>query len=609
MLRINKYNILLSSLLISLPIYGDFKAGDLVGVVKVPQAKVRKIPFPNSKYIIDTYALGTVMELEGCDAYDWCKIEGKRLYLSKANLGTMRIHPYEKKHLLASDTIEKNTTQVDDSTQVAPTCIKLKRIDVDEYEVLSQDKKEELLIPYLNTCVNGDLIKKILQTISQFYINEGYITTKPYLTEQDIQDEQLDISVSRGIVEKIIDAKTKEPNGKIYTAFIGQKGELLNLRDLETSLEMVNRVPSVDAKFDIKPSTQTGSSVVEVNVKEERSYHLRLGAIGENRTYDDNPYLTADASIDNLFNINDILTFRLNGSRVQKDYQSNSGQEVNYAFPIGSYLFDITWFNFKYDQEVIGVNDRYISSGDTKGVNTRISKIIYRDQNNKLQTAFNLQYRSSKNYFADQLLEVSSYKTTLAQLDFIHTYLQTWGQLISTLSIAQGTDWLGARSDGNPLSDEDTKLQFTKFNFNTSLYYYLPDPSYQINSTFHIQYTPDLLYDNNKLQVGSFYTVRGFGASYYANNAWYVRNDLVKSFYPNLDGDYLQSVSPYLGLDYGDVECDKNVFHCGSLTGATIGIKTQAEIVNSEFTWSRALSNVIGEGDRNLLRYNLSFKF
>ncbi|MGD9718619.1 MAG: ShlB/FhaC/HecB family hemolysin secretion/activation protein [Sulfurimonadaceae bacterium] len=606
---INKKNIFLSLVLVIMPAYADFKVGSLVGVVKVPSAKVRSVPFPNSKYITDVYLLGTVMELEGCDNYDWCKIVGKKLYLSKADLGTMRIHPYEKKSISAKVSVEQNTTKTYEYKQSVPICIKLKRIDVDEFNVFSQDKKKDLLTQYLNTCVNEELIKSILQTISQFYINKGYITTKPYLKEQDINDEQLDISISKGVVEKIIDSKTKEPNGKIYTAFVGQKGELLNLQDLETSLEMINRVPSINAEFDIKPGTYNGSSIIEVDIKDERSYHLRLGATGENNAYDDNPYLTADASIDNLFNLNDILTFRLNGSRIQRDYQSTSGQEVNYAFPIGSYLFDVTWFNFKYDQPVLGINDTYISSGKSNGVNTRISKILFRNQKHKLQGAFNLQYRNSKNYFADQLLEISSYKTTLAQIDLTHTYLQTWGQIISTFSIAQGTDWLGARSDSDPLSDSDTKLQFTKYNFTTNLYYYLPDPNYQINTTFHIQHTPDLLYDNNKLQVGSFYTVRGYSASYYSNNGWYIRNDALKIFYPNLDTNYLQSISPYIGLDYGAVECDTNVLHCGSLTGSAIGIKTQAEIINSEFTWSRALSDVIDTADRNLFRYNLSFKF
>ncbi len=595
-------------LLLVNPLYtfAENEVSQMLGVVKIETAKVRKKASPASKYIVDHYSLGTVVELEYCDRYDWCKLKDKNLYISKVALGTM----------VTSNKVERNTAIAPEQAEleqvsqpVETPCIKLTRIDVDENEILDRQTQDEMLKPYLHKCVDANTIRSILQTISQFYINLGFITTKPYIKEQDIKDEQLDISVSKGVVEKIIDAESKEPNGKIYTAFIGQKDELLNLRDLETSLEMVNRVPSVDAKFEIVPGTQPGSSIVQVNTQETRPYHLTLGAIGEKSSYDNDPYLTADASIDNPLNINDILTFRLNGSGIQSDYQSSSGQEVNYSFPVGSYLMDITWFNFKYDQRVIGLNDTYISSGETKGVNTRISKILFRNQTNKFQAAFNLQYKSTKNYFSDQLLEVSSYKTTLAQIDLTHTYLQTWGQLISTFSIAQGTDWLGARSDSHPLSANDTKLQFTKYNLTTNLYYYLPDPSYQINSTFHIQHTPDLLYDNNKLQVGSFYTVRGYGASYYANNGWYIRNDLIKSFDVSLDRDYLQSVAPYIGLDYGDVECDKNVLNCGSLTGSAIGIKTQAQAVNSEFTWSRALSNVIDNGDRNLFRYNLSFKF
>ena len=272
----------------------------LLGIVKVSKANVRDRNIPLDKYIVDSYSLETVVELEYCDRYDWCKLKDKNLYMSKVALGTM----------VTSNKVDMNTTVTPEqadleqvSEPVETPCIKLTQIDVDENEILDRQTQDRILKPYMHKCVDANTVKGILQTISQYYIKEGYITTKPYLKEQDIKDSQLDVSVSIGLVEDIVDAKTKEPNGRIYTAFILQKGELLNLRDLETSLEMVNRVPSVDAKFDILPGTQSGSSIVQVNTQETRPYHLTLGAIGEKSSYDNDPYLTADASIDNPLNI------------------------------------------------------------------------------------------------------------------------------------------------------------------------------------------------------------------------------------------------------------------------------------------------------------------
>ncbi len=166
---------------------------------------------------------------------------------------------------------------------------------------------------------------------------------------------------------------------------------------------------------------------------------------------------------------------------------------------------------------------------------------------------------------------MSSYKTTLAQVDLIDTYYASWGQISNTLSYYRGTNWLGARDDSIFGSGVEEKLQFTKFSFDTRLLYNLPIATYQLNSNAHIQYTNDLLYDNNKLRVGSYYTVRGYEASYYGNNAYYIRNDFIKQFYPNLSAYFLQTISPFIGLDYGSVKCETNTEgSCGSLTGVEI---------------------------------------
>ncbi len=322
----------------------------------------------------------------------------------------------------------------------AEDCIKLKQINVDESEILDSKTKDKLFENYYGQCLESDSFKSILSILSNYYINNGYITTKPYLKEQSILDGQVDISVSKGIVENIIDANTSKTNDKIKTAFALQKGNLLNLRDLETSLEMMNRVPSTDAKFEIKPGTKQGSSIVEIKTTESFPLHFSIGVSGEKNVYDDSMYLTAVVSLDNPLKINDILTLSSNGSRIQQDYQSSSGKELNYSFPIGSYLIEFIWFDFLYKQRVLGINDIYIAEGSTIGTTFKISKVLFRNKNNKLQLAVSLQHKNTKNYFSNELIDVSSYSTTLGQIDLTHTYVKEWGQLISKYSFHRGLD-------------------------------------------------------------------------------------------------------------------------------------------------------------------------
>jgi len=318
-------------------------------------------------------------------------------------------------------------------------CIELKKINVNENEILDNKTKEKLFEKDIGKCLDRELLSKILNSISKYYIDSGYITTKPYLKEQSVLDGEIDISVSKGVLEDIIELNATRSNSNIVTAFLFQKNEPLNLRDLETSLEMMNRVPSVDAKFEVKPGTTNGSSIVEIKTQKSFPIHLNIGVTGERTIYDENPYLTAELSIDNPLNINDIFKFTNNGSSIQQDYQSQLGKEINYSFPLSSFLLEYIWYDFEYKQRVLGLNDTYVSSGTTKGSTFKISKIIYRNQSSKLNLAFSLLHKNTKNYFSDELIEVSSYKTTEAQIDLRYTFVKNWGQLIATYSFNRGT--------------------------------------------------------------------------------------------------------------------------------------------------------------------------
>lgn len=350
-----------------------------------------------------------------------------------------------------------------------------------------------------------------------------------------------------------------------------------------------------------------GESIVEIISEETNPYHLILSAVGEENINEERPYLSVYFSIDNPFNINDILTFQYNNSDIRETYQSSSGQDLNYSFPLGSYLFETNIFSFDYTQRVIGLNDIYEASGKSKGVNLKINKMLFRNQENKLQLALSLEYKNTKNYFAGELLEVSSYKTSLIQASLTHTLLKSWGQLISSYSFYHGSDIFGARNDNYFDTEVDEKLQFLKQTLSTNLYYNFGDTPYQLNSSLHLQYTDDKLYNNNKLAVGSYYTVRGFSDSYYGNNGGYLNNTLLRTINVNYSPLYLQSISPFIGLDYGKILCEDE-FGCGELFGAAIGFKTDSKYISSDFTWSRSLYSSAHLDTEYTFRYSIVFK-
>jgi hemolysin activation/secretion protein len=467
-------------------------------------------------------------------------------------------------------------------------------------------------------CITGKLIKNILDTINNNYSKNGYITSKAFLKPQNIQDGQIDINILVGKIDKIIDNDTNTTTPSIATAFIGQAGETLNLRDMETALEMINRVPSVDANFKIIPAKKQSRSKVLIEKKETTPIHFSIGATGSKTLNDSNPSLVARVSLDNPFGINDIFTYTLNGSRIQKEYQSNKAREFNYSFIIGSYLLELIHSNSTYKQGVDGINARYLSRGRTKGNRFKISKIISRDQSNKYKVAFSIFHKDAKSYLEDELIEVSSYKTTHIQADFLHTFIQKWGTLNTTFSIYQGKDWFGARDDEYYLKSSKevdystlATLEFTKYSLNTNAIIYLPNREYKIDSNFYWQYSDDELYDSDKLSVGSDYSVRGYSGDYYGNKAAYIKNDFIKETAFQFYEPLLQNISVYLGIDYGYVPCEKtNNENCGTLYGMGTGLRTNGKNFSTDFSWNRPLKKLKDDFilDNNF-KYNFTMKF
>jgi len=483
--------------------------------------------------------------------------------------------------------------------QGADGCIRLKHIHLhDTTGLLNNNDQQTIFSNYLGKCIDGQLLQTIIYNTSSFYMQRGYVTTRAYLKKQSITDGNIELHILNGRIETIVDAQSHLTNSRIKSAFTFQKGNTLNLRNLETSLEMMNRVSSSSATFNIKPAPTSGMSTVEVVSHDTSPYHLKLGIGGRKNLNDKNLYMTAEVTLDNPFNINDILKVNYNGSKVQKAYQSNNGTEANYSFPIASYLLEIVGTDFSYRQGVNGIHNTYLSAGNTQGLRVRLGKILFRNQRNKFHAAISVLHKNTKNYFSNQLIEVSSYRTSLVQLDLSHTYMGSWGQIISTYSYYQGTDWFGARTD-NYISAEtgkpsQAKLQLIKHSLDTNLRYIFNETGYSFNSNAHIQFSNDLLYDNDKLTVGSDYTVRGYSSfNLYGNNAWYIKNDLSKTWQTHISPALLQNISLAVGLDYGQVKCESdNLSSCGTITGTAISLSSQGKNLHTNLVWSKPLKKI-----------------
>ena len=279
---------------------------------------------------------------------------------------------------------------------------------------------------------------------------------------------------------------------------------------------------------------------------------------------------------------------------------------MNYSFSLASYLLEFIKSYSTYRQGVDGINDQYLSNGNTHGYRVRLSKMLMRNQSNKLKASFQIHHKSRKNYFESVLVETSSYKTTHVQADLSHTKILPWGQIVTKASAYRGTRMLGARDDKYAYEESDyerpAQYEFKKYTLNSNLHYKFNDPTYTFDTTLHIQYADDNLFSADKLSLGSDYSVRGYSGNYYGNKGWYFHNNFTKKI-----GNY----SLYLGLDYGKMPCSyDNENACGEMYGSGIGFRSNHKYFSSDLSVVRPLKSLSEDFEKeNLFKYTFTMKF
>ena len=490
-------------------------------------------------------------------------------------------------------------------------CVALARVDIEASEILDDAGQALLTRPFLGRCIDGNLIREILSAISNDFIGRGYVTSRPYLLEQDISDGQIEIRILAGRVEAIVDADSGSSNGRIAAAFLFNS-EILNLRELETSLEAIERVASVSASFEIRPGTQQGGSIIAIRTTESDRFRSELGI---NARTDIDPQLSLLASLDNPFNINDMIEFRYNSGEIFQTYQSNRSRDLSYSFPLGDYLLLLNHSDIEYERRVQGINDSFLSAGDTVSDQLQVSRLLTRSQTARLSLALALELKDTRSFFDDQLIDVSSYKTSQLRLELRHDWLQPWGRLSTGFSYHRGLDSFGARDDDYyTLADgfeNEAKLQFEKLNIDSQLIYYLPDPAWYASLRLYLQYSDDILFDNDKLYLGSPYTVRGYSSSLSGSNAWYLHSNLthqLRSVVNPFSGNpFTKTISLSAGVDYGEARCDvDNPDVCGEIYSVGIGIEISDANFSGRLLWGYPLKEISDDiGDEDIFTLDL----
>lgn len=458
-------------------------------------------------------------------------------------------------------------------------CFTIRQIDIDNTTLLSARSQSRLISPYINQCLGMEKINKLTRDISDWYISRGYITSRAFLTEQDLSAGTLHIAVLEGTLQAIRIEGTSSRQLKM--AFPGLEGKILNLRDIEQGMEQINRLRTTPVQIEILPGEKAGQSIVNLTATPEFPLSAALGFDNSGQKSTGTGQLTGSLTANNPLGLAD--KWFISGGRSSdfaKDHDAQSFQ-AGVSVPWGYSLVDYSYSWSDYLTTLDNKGYLWHSTGRAETHRLNLSHVLYRNGDLKTAASLGLTHRISRNYLNDAPLLSSSRKLTSLQFGLNHTQKIAGGVATLNPSFSRGVPWFGAENDNDKRGDVP-KAGFRKWSVSASFQRPVTQKIWWLTSVYG-QWSPDRLYGSERLTIGGESSVRGFKEQYLSgDNGGYLRNELSYSLFRL---PYLGEVSLVAAVDGGWLRNDNDDRQAsGTLWGASSGISVAGRYYSSQFT-------------------------
>ena len=487
----------------------------------------------------------------------------------------------------------------------------------DNDKLLNEIEKENILERYLNRDLGSTDITNLVTDLTNRLIAKGYITSVATISENnDLSTKTLNLKIVPGKIEKII---LNEDKGfdNLKKAFLvsTKEGEVLNIRDLDTTTENFNYLESNNMTMEIVPSEKPNYSIVKI--KNEMKNKFTVSALTNNYGEDKQNAIWrggVSINIDSPLGIGDRVYFSYMTVHKKKPDRSWKRATENLKpgeiAPIGPkgydprkdtlpYKRDLDLYNFRY---IMKFNSYTLSLGSSRTENTssfytpntvydmetvsstfsmNLDKILWRNQKNKISLGVGLKRKHNESYIEDTKL--SDRILTIGDISLNGTTVFYGGLLSGSLDYERGIRALGASST--------PKSQFMKYTMNID--YYKPITkrlAYRLDTT--AVYSNDVLYGSEKQSIGGVGSVGGYHrrGNIQGDKAIEVQNELS---YRILDSEKFGRMSPYLSYSYGTVRNNKNnsKYGKGFITGALLGLRYNMKYLDLDVAYAKPLSH------------------
>ncbi|WP_040977438.1 ShlB/FhaC/HecB family hemolysin secretion/activation protein [Necropsobacter massiliensis] len=475
----------------------------------------------------------------------------------------------------------------------------------------------KLTLPH---CFGGNGLGILMKQVQNNIIEKGYITTRVVIEEQDLRGGKLNLTVILGKIRNtiVVDSGVVPRFTKLHalTGFTFAKGDLLNVRDIEHSLENLKRVPTAEANIEILPSEADSASVGESDIKISYAqgipFRLNLGLDDAGSTSTGKYQVSGTFSFDNMLSANDLFyasfTHSLKTHNDDKGKRASKNLTFYYSIPFGYWTLSAFQTYNRYHQEVFGnLDNNYRYAGKSNTTKATLSYLLYRDDKRKTFISGSFWSRQSQNYVDGREVDIQKRRMAGWEAGFSHKEYIGNATLELSASYKRGTGARGALSAPEERWNEGTsRPQIITATMDFSQSFMLGKQPWQFNSTWSGQWNKTPLIPQDRFSIGGRYTVRGFDGelTLLGERGWLWRNELAWNV-NNLGHQF------YVALDGGRVMGLSTRYQLGHhLMGSALGLRGNVKNMSYDVFVGKPIRKPEGFKTSNAVAgFNLSYRF
>ena len=419
--------------------------------------------------------------------------------------------------------------------------------------------------PFLKQCAGAEGINRIVEYLNASLMDEGFVTSKVSVFEQNLKYGKLFLKVHIGRVAEIKMIKKGDPLkqsdknfGTWKNAFPVQADDVFNIRYLEQGIEQMRRLPSQKITTQIEPGASPNSSIIYIE-REESGYfqRLRFGTSVDNAGNNimGRTQTSSYLALDNPFGLNDIISASfMSNAENPTEYRNSQSFSMHYSIPYKYQTFSIGNSYSRYAQNVNLTTSSLLSKGNSNKTEAKWELTMLRTSSSKWGIYASISARQANSYLNEIEVLVQGTKTTNLEAGISYKKLIGKASLDATLGYRLGLGILGADNDYDPSKFNNVTLRPYIFSAKGGYnhLFSLGRHVFQFSSKGRFQYTAQKTTTTDQFSIGNRYSVRGFDGDkiLIAESGYYIRNDLavpIKSLPSWL------TMMGYIGLDYGHV--------------------------------------------------------